>query len=93
MIIGLAITGVSAVLFFYLGYRDIRHDLMPSPESAYMKYSSPELYILSVLGIFTGLFISFKLKTAFILILILFPVFYILLKILSPYFEFLPPRR
>lgn len=87
MIVGLAITGASAILFLYLGYRDWQHSKLPSPESAYVKYSSPELYILSILGMLTGLFIAFGLKVTLIVILILLPVCYLLLKLLSPYFD------
>ena len=71
MVIGMVITGVFAVLFIYLGYRDFRHEAMSNPESAYIKYSSPELYIVSILGIFTGLFFSFEIKTVVVLIVIL----------------------
>jgi hypothetical protein len=87
MVIGLTITGVSAILFLYLGYRDWQHSKLPSPESAYVKYSSPELYIVSILGIFTGIFIAFGLKVTVIVILVLLPVCYLLLKLLSPYFD------
>ena len=84
--IGLTITGVFAVLIVYLGYRDWRHSKLSSPESAYIKYSSPELYIVSILGILAGIFISFGLIITLVVIVIFFPVCYLLLKIFSPYF-------
>jgi hypothetical protein len=86
MVIGLTITGVFAIFLVYLGYRDWRHSKLPSPESAYAKYGSPELYIVSVLGILAGVFISFGLKITLVFIAIFLPVCYFLLKIFSPYF-------
>jgi hypothetical protein len=86
MVIGLTITGVFAIFIVYLGYRDWRHSKLPNPESAYVKYSSPELYIVSILGILAGVFISFGLKITLVVIAIIFPVCYFLLKIFSPYF-------
>ena len=84
--IGLTITGVFSALIVYLGYRDWRHSKLSSPESAYIKYSSPELYIVSILGILVGIFISFGLIITLVVIVIFFPVCYLLLKIFSPYF-------
>jgi hypothetical protein len=92
MVIGLIITGVFAILFVYLGYRDWRHSKLSSPESAYIKYSSPELYIISILGIPTGVFISFGLIITLAVILLFLPACYLFLKIFSPYFDFLPPQ-
>jgi len=86
MVIGLTISGVFTILIMYLGYRDWRHSKLPSPESAYVKYSSPELYIVSILGILAGVFISFGLIITLVVIVIFFPVCYLLLKIFSPYF-------
>jgi len=86
MVIGLTISGVFTILIMYLGYRDWRHSKLPSPESAYIKYSSPELYIVSILGILAGVFISFGLKITLVVIVIFLPVCYLLLKIFSPYF-------
>jgi hypothetical protein len=86
MVIGLTITGVFAILIMYLGYRDWRHSRLSSPESAYIKYSSPELYIVSILGILAGVFISFGLIITLVVILIFLPVCYLLLKTFSPYF-------
>jgi hypothetical protein len=59
---------------------------LSGPESAYIKYSSPELYIFSILGILAGVFISFGLKITLVVIVIFLPVCYLLLKIFSPYF-------
>ena len=92
MIMGLIIIGICAVLFVYLGYRDWHHLKLPENEAVYIKYSSPELYIMSILGIFIGAFISFGLKITLVVILVFLPIFYLFLKIYSPYFEFLPPR-
>ena len=86
MVIGLTISGVFTILIMYLGYRDWRHSKLPSPESAYVKYSSPELYIVSILGILAGVFISFGLKITLVVIVVFLPVCYLLLKIFSPYF-------
>lgn len=86
MVIGLTISGVFAILIMYLGYRDWRHSKLPSPESAYVKYSSPELYIVSILGILAGVFISFGLIITLVFIVIILPVCYLLLKTFSPYF-------
>lgn len=92
MFIGLIIIGICVALIVYLGYRDWHHSKLPDDEAVYIKYSSPELYIISILGIFIGGFISFGLKIALVVILIFLPICYLFLKIYSPYFDFLPPR-
>ena len=92
MVIGLIIIAIFTALIIYLGYRDWRHSKLPIPDSAYIKYSSPELYIISILGILIGVFISFGFKATLVVVLILLPVCYFFLKRFSPYFDFLPPR-
>ena len=92
MLIGLVITGIFVTLIMYIGYRDWRHSKLPIPDSAYIKYSSPELYIISILGILVGIFVSFGFKVTLVVILILLPVCYFFLRKFSPYFDFLPPR-
>ncbi len=92
MVLGLIITGVFLALFIYLGYRDWHNSNLSGDDSRYIKYSSPELYIISIMGIFIGVFISFELMTTLVVILTLLPICYIVLKIISPYFDFLPPR-
>ena len=92
MVVGLTITGVFAILIVYIGYQDWRHSKLLSPESAYVKYSPPELYIVSILGILTGVFISFGLIITLVVIFIFLPVCYFFLKAVSPYYDFLPPK-
>ena len=92
MFVGLTISGVFATLIVYMGYRDWRHAKLPSPESAYVKYSPPEFYIISILGILTGVFISFGIIITFVVMLIFLPFCYFFLKSYSPYFDFLPPQ-
>jgi hypothetical protein len=48
-------------LILYLGFRDWHNSKLPDNEAPYVKYSSPELYIISILGILIGGFISFGL--------------------------------
>ena len=86
MVIGLIIIAIFTALIIYLGYRDWRHSKLPMPDSAYIKYSSPELYIVSIVGILVGVLISFGLKITLVVIVIFLPVCYLLLKIFSPYF-------
>jgi hypothetical protein len=59
MITWLIITGVFVTLIIYLGFRDWHHSKLPDNEPLYLKYSSPELYIISILGILIGVFIIF----------------------------------
>lgn len=92
MVVGLIIIGVFAALIMYIGYKDWRHSKLIIPESAYVKYSSPELYIISILGILIGVFVSFGLITTLVVIFIFLPACYLFLKIFSPYFDFLPPQ-
>ncbi len=92
MVIGLIIASVFTMFVVYSGCRDWRNSKLPDPESAYIKYGSPELYIVSILGIFAGIFISFGLIITFVVILIFLPICYLFLREFSPYFDFLPPR-
>jgi len=92
MIIGLIITGVFVTLIIYFGFRDWHHSKLPNNESPYLKDSSPELYIISILGILIGVFISFGLMIALVVGLIFLAICYFFLKNFSLYFDFLPPR-
>ena len=92
MIIGLIITGVFVTLIIYLGFRDLHYSKLPNNESPYLKYSSPELYIISILGIVIGVFISFGLIFTLVVGLIFLTICYFFLKNFSPYFDFFPPR-
>jgi len=89
---GFIFTGIFTALIVYLGYSDWRHSRLSSPESAYIKYSSPEMYILSIIGILIGMLIAFGIKITLLVAVIFLPVCYLFLKIFSPYFDFLPPR-
>ncbi len=92
MIIKLTITGFFTILLICLGYSDWHHSRLPDDEAAHIKYSSPEFYIISILGILAGTFFSLGLKITVIVFLLLLPFCYIFLRKYSPYFEFLPPR-
>ena len=85
MIIGIIITVIFLSLIIIIGYRDWRHSKLTSPDSAHIKYSSPELYIISILGILIGVFISFGFIATLIVIFIFLPICYLFLKIFSPY--------